>query len=160
MSIFIFSQPIHSGKTTALMQWCKKNTNCAGILMPDVDGSRKMYAIQEAYLFEASCQPSLVTDENVISIGPYSFYKEAFARANKIIIAALNSLVEWLVIDEVGKLELKRTGFYPAVKKAIEAVNTNSFKGNLLLVVRDSLLTAVINELGIEKYEVSSELPV
>ena len=160
MSIFIFSQPIHNGKTTALMQWCKKNTNCAGILMPDVDGSRKMYSIFDAAFFEASCQPSMSTNEKVISIGPYSFYKEAFARANEIIIAALNSSVEWLVIDEVGKLELKRTWFYPAVKKAMEAVKANSFKGNLLLVVRDSLLTAVINELGIEKYEVSSELPV
>lgn len=160
MSIFIFSQPIHSGKTTALMQWCKKNTNCDGILMPDVEGSRKMYAIREAYLFEASCQSFQATHEEVISIGPYSFYKEAFDRANKIIIAALNSSVEWLVIDEVGKLELIRSGFYPAVQKAIEAVNTNSFKGNLLLVVRDSLLTAVINEFGIEKYEVSSTLPV
>lgn len=82
MSIFIFSKPIHSGKTTALMQWCKRNTNCAGILMPDMDGNRKMYSIQDSSFFEVSCQPSFAIQENVISIGRYTFYKEAFNKAN------------------------------------------------------------------------------
>ena len=43
MSIIIFSRPVHSGKTTELMQWCEQvsiKQNVAGILMPDIDGSR------------------------------------------------------------------------------------------------------------------------
>ncbi len=159
MSIFIFSKPIHSGKTTALMQWCKRNTNCAGILMPDMDGNRKMYSIQDSSFFEVSCQPSFAIQENVISIGRYTFYKEAFNKANAIITSALTSSVEWILIDEVGKLEINGNGFSPAVKKAVKAAAAKTFKGHLLLVVRDTLLNEVVKEFGIEKYEVLSVLP-
>ena len=41
MSIFIFSRPVHSGKTTELLHWCNQQKNIMGIAMPDINGSRK-----------------------------------------------------------------------------------------------------------------------
>ena len=56
MSIIIFSKPVHSGKTTALLEWSKEQKNIAGILMPDMDGERKMFDIRTNEIFDAECK--------------------------------------------------------------------------------------------------------
>ena len=52
-----------------------------------------------------------------------------------------------IIIDEIGKLELKEKGLYESLMHHLQVVRTNNFK--LLLVVRDSLLDEVKLKFGV-----------
>lgn len=145
MSIIIFSQPIHSGKTTKLLHWCDQQKNVAGILMPDIDGKRKILNLETKEVFAVECDDPANTREKLITVGKYHFYAAAFEKANSVLLAAVSHNPEWLVIDEVGKLELGGRGFYPAVKKITDDQEEKITTTNNILVVRDSLCDEVIN---------------
>jgi nucleoside-triphosphatase THEP1 len=145
MSIFIFSRPIHSGKTSDLLKWCNLQKNIRGVLMPDIDGSRKILNLYTKEIFAIECTNPLQTKEPLTAIGPFYFYTAAFERANQILIQALSQDPGWLVIDEAGKLELDRKGFYSPLVSAAAFYSNGKNKGNLLITVRDSLCDAVIS---------------
>ena len=144
MSIIIFSRPIHSGKTTVLLQWCNRQKNIYGILMPDMNGSRKILDLHTKEVFDIECTDIENTSEPLVSIGRFHFYSKAFNRANSILLDALLQNPAWLIIDEAGKLELEEKGFYEAIRKAAEAYDSKKNTGNLLITVRDSLFEEVI----------------
>ena len=152
MSIIIFSQPIHSGKTTQLLHWCNQQKNAAGILMPDINDKRKILNLETKEVFAVECDDPDNTKEKLVTVGKYHFYAAAFEKANSILLGAVSSNPEWLVIDEVGKLELEGKGFYPAVKKIIDDQEEKITTTNNILVVRDSLRAEVINFFKINKY--------
>lgn len=132
MQQVILTGAIQSGKTTALQEWLK-DKNARGILSPVVNDVRKLYAIQEKIdiPFQAPvCLP------HTISVGRFHFYTKAFDRANEILLK--EAIADWCVIDEVGPLELRGQGFFPALEKLLKNPS-----GNLLLVVRSSLLEEV-----------------
>lgn len=144
MSIFIFSRPIHSGKTTELRQWCDKQKNIAGILMPDIDGRRKIIDLQTKKTFDIECTDPANTKELLASVGRFHFYTSLFEKGNSIIEDALDQTYDWLIIDEVGKLELQKKGFYKSIAKAIEDYQGTKENSNLLITVRESLCKEVI----------------
>jgi nucleoside-triphosphatase THEP1 len=158
MSIYIFSRPIHSGKTTALLQWCNLQKNIAGVLMPDVNDSRKILNLSTKEIFDAECVDLENTNEPRTSIGKYHFYTKAFAKANSILQKAIRQKPYWLVIDEVGKLELKGAGFCFTVAEAVKEYDNEYKYGKLLLTVRDSLCDEVILFFGIKHYKVIDSL--
>jgi len=138
MSIIIFSRPIHSGKTTELLQWCNEQKNVCGILMPDISGSRKILDIKTKEVFDIECTDAENTKEPLTTIGKYHFYTAAFDKANLILLDSLAQKPNWLIIDEAGKLELEGKGFYSSIKKATELYNNKEKTGNLLITGRDS----------------------
>ncbi len=144
MSIFIFSRPIHSGKTTELIHWCNQQKNIAGILMPDINGSRKILDLKTKEIFEIECTDAVNTNEPLTSVGRFHFYTAAFEKGNSVLIHALTQNPGWLVIDEAGKLELEGKGFYESIIKAVEFFQNEKTAGNLLIAVRDSLCEEVI----------------
>ena len=158
MSIFIFSRPIHSGKTTELLQWVHHQNNIAGILMPDMDGSRKFLNVDTEEVFDAECLDIATTKLAITSIGKFNFYADAFEKGNFVLLHALSQNISWLVIDEVGKLELAGKGFYISVAEAIKMYSNKDKPGNLLITVRDSLLQEVISFFGIKNYKILSGL--
>jgi len=158
MGIYIFSRPIHSGKTTGLLNWCNEQENVAGILMPDIDGRRKIYDINTKEIFDIECIDPDNSTEPLTTVGRFNFYTSAFEKANAILINALSNNPGWLVIDEAGKLELDGKGFYPALATFINLYNSNTAKGNLLITVRDSLCDEVISFFKIEHCKVIHEL--
>lgn len=145
MSIFVFSRPVHSGKTTELLNWCSQHQNITGVLMPDINGSRKIIDLQTKNTFDIECTDPAYKKELLTVVGRFNFYTAAFEKANKIIINALTHKNDWLLIDEAGKLELEGKGFYNAIVKAIEFHQHNTTGGNLLITVRDSLCEEVIS---------------
>jgi nucleoside-triphosphatase len=145
MSIFIFSRPIHSGKTTELLQWCNLQKNIHGILMPDIDGSRKILNIKTKEVFDIECADPAATKEALTIVGRFSFYTAAFDKANAVILDALALHPDWLIIDEAGKLELEGKGFYKSVQNAASLYNGKNVQGDLLITVRDSLCAEVIS---------------
>jgi nucleoside-triphosphatase THEP1 len=157
MSIIIFSKPIHSGKTTDLMSWCKTQKTCSGILMPDIDGVRKIFDIEKQSYFDAECK-TFGANEELVEIGKYQFYQSAFDRANQIIEEALSTESEFIVIDEIGMLEINQKGFYPSVKQLIDASNTDDIKSTIILAVRDVFVDEVVTYFHILNYTIVDSL--
>ena len=157
MSIYIFSRPVHSGKTTELLQWCSQQKNIAGILMPDINGSRKILDLYTKEVFDIECADAANTKELLTSVGRFHFYTVAFEKANKIVLTALDQTPDWLVIDEAGKLELDGKGFYESIIKAVDLYN-NDKPGNLLITVRESLSTEVISFFKVKNVQVIHQL--
>ena len=130
--IFILSGPIRSGKTTRLKEWVI-NKNAGGILSPVVEGKRMFYDIQKGEYFPMEAS---MDEKDVLKVGRFIFSLKSFHRAEKIIVDAIEHS-EWVVIDEIGPLELKGAGFCDVLKKIL---NDHQKDFNLLLVVRDSIL--------------------
>lgn len=158
MSIYIFSRPIHSGKTTELLQWCNRQKNTKGILMPDINGSRKILDLHTKSIFDIECTDAANTKELLTAVGRFHFYTDAFEKANEIVLAALTEKPGWLVIDEAGKLELQGKGFYQAIVKAVDVYSDNQSGGNVLITVRESLCNEVITFFKIKRARVIHRL--
>jgi nucleoside-triphosphatase len=139
MDIFLFSKPIRSGKTTALMHWCSQKTGVSGILMPDINGRRNFFDLDTRTTFLAECDNPGQTNEALINMGRFYFYRSAFEKANVILLEGSSKKAEWLIIDEVGRMELEGKGVYPA----LEIILNKKECRNLVLVVRDSLIDTI-----------------
>jgi nucleoside-triphosphatase len=153
-NIIIFSKPIHSGKTTSLMHWCKEKKNVKGILMPEVNGTKYFYDIEQKEYFNAEFLNDPKLDDDLQIIGKYHFSNAAFKKANEIIIHALNKKNDLIIIDEIGKLELQEKGFHSSLKSILKL----SSDINLLIVVRDTLIKEVTDFYQISHYRIISAL--
>jgi nucleoside-triphosphatase len=158
MSIYIFSRPVRCGKTTELLQWCNLQKNVCGILMPDIDGSRKMLNVTTKEIFDAECVDVVNTNEPLTSIGKYNFYTKALEKANYLLQDAISQNPDWLVIDEAGKLELKGEGFYKSVTAAVKRYDNKNEPGSLLVTVRESLCEEVISFFNIKNFKIIDNL--
>lgn len=140
--IYILSQPIHSGKTTMLQNWLKGQANAAGMLTPDVNGIRKLYDIADKTYYDLQADETYIGE--LISIGKYKFSAAGFEKARDILIRSANSSPDWVIVDEVGKLEIEQhTGLEPALSQIIDLYKVNP-TGSILLVIRDYLLEQAI----------------
>lgn len=125
--------------------------------MPDVGGKRKMLDIQTQTLFDAEVTNEQ-TQEPITSIGKYKFYTAAFERANDILFNAIDKNPVYIVIDEVGKLEMKEKGFYTSVVRLTEAIRQNKIDSTLILTVRDSYVEDVCKFFKMEEYIITNDL--
>ena len=143
MSILIFSKPIHSGKTTELKEWSALQKNIGGILMPDINGLRHMQNIRTGDIFVTQCIDQENTKEELETIGRFQFYARSFRKANEILLNEILLAPDWLIIDEVGRLEIEKGGFFPALQELIPRYSDTKMKGTLLVVIRETLLETV-----------------
>lgn len=149
-NIYLLTGPIRSGKTSRLVDWLT-GRDAAGILTPDRRGIRWMKILSDRSWVPFEVEGS--TDLPIIEIGRFRFFAEAFERAKTEFEQAINSKAPWIVVDEVGKLEVKGKGLEPAITMLIEATQTGVYSGNLLLVVREELLETVLEKWKIEVWE-------
>ncbi|MBK7567281.1 MAG: hypothetical protein IPI31_05585 [Bacteroidetes bacterium] len=139
----IVTGPINSGKTTRLTEWCKNRNDVYGILTPKINGKRVFVDVATGDQFEME---ALEHEENVLSIGKYIFSVSGFVRAKNILKNATNRKNGWIIIDEVGPLELKGEGFEVELKELLNSKD-DSFK--VIIVVRESLVEEVVSYFGI-----------
>lgn len=139
--IVIFSAPVQSGKTSSLLNWIGKRDDVFGILTPVVGGKRMFMNISDKDSFPMEAGGG---EAETLAIGRFIFSKNNFEQAAQIISESINTK-GWLVIDEIGPLELKGKGFHQVLKNVIARR-----KGKLLLVVREGLTEQVISFFGIE----------
>jgi len=126
--IFILSGPVQSGKTTALIAWAEKRNDVYGILTPVVNGKRMFMDVFTKVQFDMEA----MGEEEPLAVGRFSFSQKNFDKAIRIIRTALQH-DGWLIIDEVGPLELRGLGFHDILKEVL-AQRT----AKLLLVVREN----------------------
>ena len=140
------------------MQWCSHQKNVHGILMPDINGSRKIMNIKTKEIFDIECVDAENTSERLTPIGKYNFYTAVFEKANRIITDSLAQHPEWLIIDEAGKLELDGKGFYDSILKTAEVYKDNNLDSHLLIAVRDNFCEEVISFFKIADVKVIHQL--
>ncbi len=150
MAIYLFSGPIRSGKTTKLLEWCKTRDDVGGILTPDQNGLRVLIDISRNQLFKFQVDEK---NAKVIQIGRFYFSAETFETGRTIIARERSSSKNWLVIDEVGPLELQGQGFEPEISKTIAFFKKQKPAKNLLLIVRQNLLDEVIQHFKIDTFQ-------
>lgn len=131
--IFILTAPVQSGKTTSLLQWSTQRNDVHGILTPVVAGRRVFMnaATKEQFAMEAT------GNEEAFSIGRFVFSKSGFNKAAQIIRDTIDEN-SWLIIDEIGPLELRGEGFFDVFKEVLVRR-----KQKLLLVIREGLVNEV-----------------
>lgn len=155
-NIFVFSRPIQTGKTGMLFEFLKHKKSIAGILTPDVNGMRKLYDISTGEYFDL--QVSEYFSGEKITIGKFIFDKAIFDKAGEILLSALQKQPDWLIVDEVGKLEVEQsTGLHFVVLRIIEHYNQDQ-PGRLILVIRDSLLQPAIEKYQLTEAQVINDL--
>lgn len=150
--IYILSEAIHSGKTTQLQQWLRnKDYQVSGILTPDKDGKRKLYDIARNEYHELEIEDEL-PEEEIEKIGKYRFGKAGFRKAQEILRRSIKENSEWMIVDEVGKLELdNKEGLEPALGEVIQFYREGNAKGKLILVIRNYLLDEAVDVYGLNR---------
>lgn len=145
--IYILTGAIRSGKTTALLHWSKSRNDVDGLLCPDdANGKRYFLKLKNKTIFKLEAEAET---EAIVTIGNFKFLRSAFNEANDyLILEASKTEPKYLIIDEIGKLELKNEGLNVSTKALISQFKSND-NTHLILVVRDYLLDAVLEHYGI-----------
>jgi nucleoside-triphosphatase THEP1 len=84
-------------------------------------------------------------EKEIIRVGRFFFSKNNFDKAIQIIRDADDDS-SWLIIDEIGPLELRGEGFSEVVKEILMAGNERQ---KIILVVREGLVDKVIDFLRV-----------
>lgn len=145
LKIEIISGEVNSGKTTRLIQKInelnKQNYRIGGFIShPIYMGNTKSgYMVQDLsednfYHLIHNQQSEIFT----IKQGRFFFNENLFKELNLKIKLLLD--YDYLVIDEIGPLELNNKGFYDGLIYLL-----NNYKNNLILVTRNKLLMDVKN---------------
>ncbi|MCK8480454.1 nucleoside-triphosphatase [Psychroserpens algicola] len=148
--IYILTGAIRSGKTTALLDWCASRTDVDGLLCPDgSEGKRYFLKLKSKTNFELETE---IETEEVIAIGSFKFLKSAFKTANEYLLeAAKTKAFQYLILDELGKLELKNEGLHAAAQTLITTYKQDQTQ-HLILVVRDYLVDDIRKHYDITEY--------
>lgn len=150
--IHILSGPVGTGKSTALRNWAKDRNDLGGVLSYADQNLRQLESLtsKEVLPFEVPASFQGAT----IDVGRFRFDKQAFTKATALIDADYkNAEVNCLVIDEIGKLELKGLGFAAVLKSLLESSSNKT----IILVVRDYLVDEVVSYFGISGHQVLSK---
>jgi nucleoside-triphosphatase THEP1 len=107
------------------------------------------YDLQDLATNESVKFLRLVTEEATDKIGRFEICREGVEKGNEILDHSLNSRLDLVVIDEVGRLELRGDGWVQSIQNLLES------SGNALLItVRDGLELEVINKLQLMDYQI------
>lgn len=146
--IAILTGPIQTGKTTALLSAFPPG-DARGIAQPAVDGKRRVLDLRtrESHLLEPDANTSRA---DRVHVGRFAFSSATLRWANACVAKSLDDVLGygWIVVDEVGPLELGGGGLSPSVRDAVGRAQSPSGP-RVLLVVREGLVQAVSDTFGI-----------
>ncbi|NNF32589.1 MAG: hypothetical protein HKN68_00660 [Saprospiraceae bacterium] len=151
--IYLLVGDIRTGKTTSIYNAVIKRDDVGGFLTPDVDGTRMLYDIasRKRYPFQVDFGSS----DQTIKVGRFNFLSSAFDKGREIIFDQLNSAsVLYLIIDEVGKLELEDQGFHSLVNILME----KKIDKDVILVVRSFLVEEVVNKYQLRNHKIINDI--
>lgn len=145
--IFVLSGPVHGGKTTflekALPRWASRGLAYGGFLSVAVTEGNGATGYDLLELKTGQRRPYLrrAGESDAGRVGPFFFAPGTLELARTIIRKA--DPRELLVVDEVGPLELRGKGLWPALREIVTAPARRS-----LLVVREEILDAFAAAVG------------
>lgn len=146
--IHILSAQKHSGKTTKLMRWSANRNDVFGILTPIENGNRIFI---DAHTKEPFHMEATATETDVLEVGKYRFSKASFDKASAILLAALKQVKGYIIVDEIGPLELRSLGFAETITSMLEDKKNRM---QIVLVVREELLEKVVDYFNLERFDI------
>ncbi|MFM2156171.1 MAG: putative bifunctional molybdopterin-guanine dinucleotide biosynthesis protein MobB/MobA [Bacteroidota bacterium] len=148
-NVIVLSGGVQSGKTTALLKHFSKLNAVGGFFCPDVNGKRMMF-----FTSEKRVVPFQIAQQEVaVSIGKFSFDDDVFNKACDILVNPLTLDNDWIIIDEIGPLELKERGYYQSLVKFFEIAKQKK-DVTILLVVREHLVDDVISKFNLSEAKI------
>jgi hypothetical protein len=153
--IYILSDAIRSGKTTTLMRWSEQRDDVNGFLCPDnFQGKRCFINAKSREEFELETDSET---QEIVEIGPFRFLTASFQKANNLLITFSSEMEHrYLILDELGKLELRNEGLHDSAQILVPKFKEDK-KQHLILVVRDYLLDEIIAHYNIFEYQILSK---
>lgn len=154
-NIIILSGKINSGKTTILQQMIKNGLHqYSGVLCPKIDGKRYAYLIHEKRELYLEAQ-SIENETQIIKVGRYIFNKAAIEEINQSIIENALEKERTVIIDEIGPLELKKSGFYDSVISVLGQKEQHNL--SVIFVIREKLLEEAIRFFNLSPNKIFNE---
>jgi nucleoside-triphosphatase THEP1 len=132
-AVYLFTGPVKSGKSSKLFDWIKTKKGVEGILSLMIDGKKHLYSISKK---QGKCLE--ISSKKAINVGRYKFDPDVFKWANKELIEGIDKKPDFLIIDEIGPLEISKKGLEPAVSQVLNLANEMQDL-TLVLVVRESM---------------------
>lgn len=145
-NIYILTGPVQSGKTTRIENWAFGKNDVFGILSPVINGKRMFIDVHSREIFAMEANPG---ETEILMIGKFKFSRIGFSKAIDILQKGMNKKNGWLVIDEIGPLELRGEGFSQTLKEILHSASNQQI---ILLVIRESILEEVIQFFGLRHY--------
>ncbi|RLD46152.1 MAG: hypothetical protein DRI86_03925 [Bacteroidetes bacterium] len=162
LPIIIISGNIQQGKTTfvsKVINRLKRQSVDIGGFMSNVDyegENRVGYTLENLKSGEKIQLCSITENKEWKKQGKFYFNPDAVVQGNKILDFE-NDKPELIVIDEIGPLEVKSGGWFPAIQKIAD-----ESKAPMLWVVRDSLVNKISRKWPVGKiyhFKLSEDLP-
>jgi nucleoside-triphosphatase THEP1 len=122
-----------------------------GILTPVVNGKR---FFMNAHSNERFPMEAAEYDADILTVGRFIFSKAGFEKAIQVIRDAVDKK-GWLVIDEIGPIELRGEGFRDILKEIL-AIR----KEKIVLIVRQGLVEKVKEQFIIQEAEIITDISV
>lgn len=138
--------PVHTGKTTRLADRIAANPRqYCGLLAPvDAQGNRYLQDIVAGEKRMLDCSPE---DNDAVPVGPYVFSESVFAWGRSMLLGHHKAYPKrTLVIDEIGKLELRGAGLAETCWEVLQARQRKNFPA--LIIVRETLSKSVKQKLA------------
>lgn len=145
-NIYIFSGQKQSGKTTSLLRWASGRTDVSGIVSPVIDGKRMFMNIADGEIFPMEKDAH---EQQALYVGKYVFSVLAFEKAAAMLLVAARKKSGWLVLDEIGPLELRGEGFCKTFNEILYGISPAV---HIIIVVRQELLADVLHAFEIKSY--------
>lgn len=153
--IYILADEVRTGKTTALLEWIETWDEVKGILCPDgEDGKRVLMDLESRQQFPLEVDEP---NEKTISVGRFHFARPTFELANYILKKSFDEMeYEFLVVDELGKLELEDEGIHHAAHHIFTNYRPSE-DHHVMAVIRTSLVKDVIKKYNIRDFTIVSK---
>lgn len=148
--VIILSDAVRTGKTTVLQEWVKKRQNVSGFLSPDINGKRMFQDVETGEVIP------METENKDLKVGRFAFDSHSFLLVEKRIKKTWNKAkTDFLIIDEIGPLEIKKNlGFHNLLKYLQDRITQNSNSPSIILIVRNYALDAFLKKYNFKNVEV------
>lgn len=148
----LLTGPVHTGKTTACWKAIPRiraaGFKVAGFISPPLlDAIGRKVGIEMMDLVSGQHQTfaRLAESGEAATVGAYRLSDEAVEWARRTLAAALLANADWIVVDEIGPLELHAGGgFAFALEPLADPLRTP----NAIVIVRDTLANELAERLG------------
>eukprot|EP01119_Soliformovum_irregulare_P013473 TRINITY_DN3587_c0_g1_i1.p1 TRINITY_DN3587_c0_g1~~TRINITY_DN3587_c0_g1_i1.p1 ORF type:complete len:170 (+),score=37.56 TRINITY_DN3587_c0_g1_i1:10-519(+) len=158
--VVLVSGECHSGKTTTLGEWITKNKQqhtLGGVLAPDKDvggmKTRHMIHLRNGTEKKLQIRKEDAPDDQRVDICDYSFSKAVFDWGNECILQDFENEVDFLIIDEIGPLEIRRGGGLELATKQVMEKRKEK-KTIIMVVIRAKMVDDLKEHYGLQEEEV------